>query len=177
MPDTQRTKTALLALLADNVTGAISEQDMRDILVSNMGAYGGLRTDTAGNTDTVPATIGHVDFWGDPAGHYSDDDDSFSVDATNSRFTAAFAMRAEVHVTGSFALATTGNVFTFRVYRNGVDSGIACGDVADSSGFFNVNMSGILDCAASDVIEVRALAVTGESVTANYGNFWIKRID
>ena len=34
MADTKRTQTAILALLADNVTGDISEQDLRDSVVS-----------------------------------------------------------------------------------------------------------------------------------------------
>ena len=36
MADTQRTRTALLSLLADNVTGQISAQDLRDFLVTIM---------------------------------------------------------------------------------------------------------------------------------------------
>jgi len=36
MANTQRTRAALLALLADNVTGQISEQDFRDVLVTVM---------------------------------------------------------------------------------------------------------------------------------------------
>lgn len=36
MADTQRTRAALLALLADNVTGQISAQDVRDALVTVM---------------------------------------------------------------------------------------------------------------------------------------------
>lgn len=38
MADTQRTRAALLALFADNVTGQISEQDLRDYLVTVMNA-------------------------------------------------------------------------------------------------------------------------------------------
>ena len=36
MADTQRTRAALIALLADNVTGQISAQDLRDFLVTLM---------------------------------------------------------------------------------------------------------------------------------------------
>lgn len=36
MADTQRTRAAILALLADNVTGQISAQDMRDVIVTLM---------------------------------------------------------------------------------------------------------------------------------------------
>jgi hypothetical protein len=38
MSDTQRTRTAILALLADNVTGNISAQDVRDFVVTVMEA-------------------------------------------------------------------------------------------------------------------------------------------
>jgi len=40
MADTIRDLTALLALLADNTSGDISPQDMRDVLVSLHGVYG-----------------------------------------------------------------------------------------------------------------------------------------
>lgn len=36
MADTQRTRAAILSLLADNVTGQISAQDLRDVIVSIM---------------------------------------------------------------------------------------------------------------------------------------------
>lgn len=42
MADTIRSRTELLALLADNTTGDISPQDLRDMLVSLMGVYGGI---------------------------------------------------------------------------------------------------------------------------------------
>jgi hypothetical protein len=38
MADTQRTRAALLALLADNTTGQISAQDLRDLMVTIMDA-------------------------------------------------------------------------------------------------------------------------------------------
>jgi len=40
MTDTIRTRAALLALLADNTTGEISAQDLRDMMVSIFGVYG-----------------------------------------------------------------------------------------------------------------------------------------
>ena len=41
MADTVRTQTEILALLADNVTGDISEQDLRDLVVSSRANQGG----------------------------------------------------------------------------------------------------------------------------------------
>jgi len=51
MADTQRTRAALLALIADNVTGQISEQDLRDILVTVM----------------QPEFVNANDFWNEPS--------------------------------------------------------------------------------------------------------------
>lgn len=42
MADTVRTRSALLTLLADNTSGAISPQDIRDFLVSVHGVYGSI---------------------------------------------------------------------------------------------------------------------------------------
>jgi len=53
MADVVRTRAEMLTLLADNTTGAISAQDMRDILVSLHGVYGSLYVDS----DVVSASI------------------------------------------------------------------------------------------------------------------------
>ncbi len=42
MADTARTLAALQTLLADNTSGAISPQDVRDFMVSTMGGYGSI---------------------------------------------------------------------------------------------------------------------------------------
>ena len=47
MADTVRTLAELLVLLADNTSGAISEQDMRDVVVSLSPAHGGMYISTA----------------------------------------------------------------------------------------------------------------------------------
>lgn len=54
MADTQRTRAALLALFADNVTGQISPQDLRDFAVTVM--------------NSEFANVG--DFWKQPDGQY-----------------------------------------------------------------------------------------------------------
>lgn len=54
MADTQRTRAAILALFADNVTGQISPQDLRDFVVSVM--------------NQEFANVG--DFWKQPDGQY-----------------------------------------------------------------------------------------------------------
>lgn len=55
MADTQRTRAQLLTLLADNATGEISPQDLRDMLVSLFGVYGiiSLKGNTTGQAFTA----------------------------------------------------------------------------------------------------------------------------
>ncbi len=50
MANTERTIADLLALLADNTTGDISEQDLRDVVVSLADSYGGMRISSAVET-------------------------------------------------------------------------------------------------------------------------------
>jgi len=60
MADTIRTRSAILTLLADNTTRAISPQDVRDAVVSMHGVYGGLYVQdgsTAQNANSTPAKM------------------------------------------------------------------------------------------------------------------------
>lgn len=56
MPDTQRTKSSLATLLADNTSGDISAQDQRDFLETMDGAYGHIWFSS--ETGTTPAGAG-----------------------------------------------------------------------------------------------------------------------
>lgn len=57
MADTIRTRSQLLDLLADNQTGDIGAQDMRDMLVSLMGVYGSILDTENGSSQTVVASV------------------------------------------------------------------------------------------------------------------------
>jgi hypothetical protein len=56
MSDTQRTRAALLALLADNTTGNISAQDLRDLMVTIMEA----EFANPGDFWSQPAVVNHT---------------------------------------------------------------------------------------------------------------------
>ena len=60
MADTVRTRTALLALLANNTTGDISPQDLRDFMVSTFGGRA-IRTVTGDATLTTDDSFVLVD--------------------------------------------------------------------------------------------------------------------
>ena len=56
MADTSRTKAELLTLFADNITGDISEQDMRDFIASVFDEYGSLQIKSGVTAQSVSAT-------------------------------------------------------------------------------------------------------------------------
>ncbi len=55
MADTPRTRAQLLTLLANNSTGEISPQDLRDVLVSLFGIYGSIKAVANTLTQTMAA--------------------------------------------------------------------------------------------------------------------------
>lgn len=86
MADTQRDLAALQALLADNITKDISPQDMRDVLVSTLGCYGGLHMAAAPGAQVIGVTPLKVTGWdtvvindGIVVGNLTDDDIDVSV--------------------------------------------------------------------------------------------------
>lgn len=63
MADVARSKADLLALFADNITGAISEQDLRDFVVSLLGEYGSLKTISGVTNQAQTATPVKMTGW------------------------------------------------------------------------------------------------------------------
>jgi hypothetical protein len=58
MPDTVRSRADLLTLLADNTTGNISPQRIRDFVVSTLGVYGSIYVhNTGGNPALYPSQV------------------------------------------------------------------------------------------------------------------------
>lgn len=63
MADTARSKTDILALFADNAIGAISEQDLRDFVVSLLGEYAGIYVIGGSTNQVVSATPAKMVNW------------------------------------------------------------------------------------------------------------------
>jgi len=68
MADTIRTKSALITLLADNTTGAITEQVQRDVLVSVMGCYGEIYCEDNSTAQTAMITPAILTCWNTATG-------------------------------------------------------------------------------------------------------------
>ena len=61
MADTIRTRASLLTLLADNATGDISANDVRDFLVSTFGVYGAIYIKDGSTAQTDARGLDGVD--------------------------------------------------------------------------------------------------------------------
>lgn len=174
MADTQRTLAALLAILADNTAGDISEQDLRDLLVSVFGGYGGIYLTSAADAqdvDIAPVKITAFDTNMVSSGVTSDHtDDSITIGTTGVyyvEFTVAFS-------------GSSGEVFTIQLYKAGVAVAGAflkrkltgAGDIASAS--FALYVS----CNAADELDVRVNSeADSKTVTIESGLFSVSRIE
>ncbi len=107
MADTQRTLTALQTLLATNVTGAISAQDLRDMLVSLQNDHGEISI-----TSAVETAIAVQNTWYDTEGGTwsltAATAHNFSMD-TNGRLQYDGAETRTFHIACSVSLISAGN--------------------------------------------------------------------
>lgn len=151
MADTVRSRTALLALLADNVSGDISAQDMRDVLVSLHGVYGQIYTAagaTAQSLDTTAAKLTGFAANGSSAGT--------TPDHSNDRITVGTDGIYLVH--GQFsAIGETGTTYILQLRNNAaaVDqakakftASMTVGDVA------SISFIGLVSLSANDMLTV-----------------------
>lgn len=175
MADTQRTQAAILALFANNTSGDISPQDLRDFVVSVMGGYGDLRSNAGGvvsSIGTSPVKVTAFDANGES--------DAVGVvpDHTNDQIVLGVSGAFEISVMLSTSAATDLEVFTFEVFVNGSPSGLEH-SVASSGGDLKetVQIQGMLSLAAADVIDLRVNALAaGRSITVSRASMMMKRV-
>jgi hypothetical protein len=119
MVDTVRTLTALQTLLGDNLTGAISPQDLRDMLVSLTPAYGSMYISTpAATTVVVPGTYVKA-AGGTTAVNLSD---RFDMPANNRlRYLGTTEVHAHVAITIAMTVAGNNQDLAFHVTKNGTE--------------------------------------------------------
>ena len=96
MADTQHTLTQLKALLADNVNGDISPQDIRDFLVTVMGCYGCIYTNSGSGTQSVSSAAAVVLDQFDSDGP-NDGSSGVESDAANNKII--------LHIAGTYRIA------------------------------------------------------------------------
>jgi len=120
MADTRRSLSALQTLLADNTTGAISPQDVRDLLVSASPPYGSIYVSTAAAT-TIAASSTYYKAAGTTT---STNLKEFDMPANNRlRYTGAADIHIHGVVTVALTTASSSQVIGLRVGKNGSASG------------------------------------------------------
>jgi len=174
MADTRRAKTALQTLLADNTTGQISAQDLRDFLVTVLGGYGCITLADGSTAQTglsaTPAKITGFDTDGPAVG--------FTVDSTtNNRITVDIDCACEVALHMSFS-GSVGKEFDLHIYKSGVDTGYGMHCTLDAGGEVQpASCGGLLDCSAADYIEVYISSPDGgTSITPTDMQLIVKQI-
>lgn len=174
MANTRRTKAELLALIADNATGNISAQDVRDFLVTVMGGYASLKTIDGSTAQTgigtTPVLFTQWDTNGDFNGLLPDH-------ITGNDITIDIAGVYHLNCAVSFA-GSGSTTFELHLYINGTeaDEGLhrkigTGGDIGSAS------FSGIVPLAALDVLTVYIEADgTNKEVTVADGQFVVNQI-
>lgn len=173
MPDTVRSRTALLALLADNTTQQISPQDMRDVLVSLHGVYGCIYVHagaTAQNITTTPAQLLAFATNGPSSGTTPDQaSDQITVGSAG-----VYLMFSSVSATGE-----SNTVFEYQFRVNDVDlSHHFRARYAGPGAYESASGMAIHACSADDVVTLYAVSdqAGGADVTVDDAMLIVWRI-
>jgi len=173
MADTIRTRTDLLTLLADNATGQISAQDVRDVVVTLHGVYGGMHVDDGSTPQSgVNGTPQKLTAWTTAMPAVG-----VTVDAANDQLTVGTAgvylCVAQISFSGTISAA-----FEAHIYRNGGDTGFGFHrkmGVGGDQG--SATAAGLVTCAANDVFSVYVNSDgTNDQITVIDGQFFVIRI-
>jgi hypothetical protein len=174
MADTQRDLAALLALLADNTAGAISEQDLRDLLVSALGGFGSITVQDGAAALVIGTTPVKLD-------KFTANGPSSSVVPDHTADSISTPVAGRYLVTGSFSFSgTAARTVQLRLRKQVAEvDGIGCRAKINASGdTVSVSFCGLVTCAASDVLNVYAEAdVDATSMTLIDGSLVVKRAD
>jgi hypothetical protein len=173
MADTARSVSALQALLADNTSGAISPQDLRDLLVSSLGVYGEIYvaggSTPQGSIDTSYALITGFAANGLSSGTTPDhSSDQITVDVTGT-----YLVMANVCFTG-----TASTEFTVAVFAEGIEEHIHfCRSIGTGVTVGSAHLCGVLALTATDVVDLRVKADgASKSITVQEGAFTVRMI-
>jgi len=151
MADTIRQRSTLLTQLADNTTGLITPQVVRDVLVSSEGVYGQLYTHNGAGTQVVGTTPEPLEFASDGLEDGNRDDAASEVITIGTDCDGVYLALGQFSFGGT--LSTT---FEFHLGIDGVEQvAIACkrklgtgGDVGSCS------FCGLVTLAAAEDVSV-----------------------
>ena len=174
MADTQRSKSSILTLFADNTSGDISPQDLRDFVVTAMGAYGSM---SVSDGSTAQSSIGTS--FVKVTGFDTDDTASGVVvdSTTDNDLTVPVTGIYEAGLNLSFT-GTASAKFIFAIAKNGTEtafqSSVTLNATPDSA---NVSIVCRISCSASDLLTVSVKAdAASKEITPVDGQFWCRLI-
>ena len=168
MPEQERTIANLAALLADNVAGDISPQEVRDLMASSMGGYAGLIQTVAGGQDTllaVGATPVLIDVY-DVVSSQSIDVNLLGAQASlaNSELTVGVDGFYQLSFFASFHLGSNNKTASFVAFLNGVATDLEYDVfVSNGSDIGGVGLSHVFALTAGDLIDFRVSIATPSS--------------
>jgi hypothetical protein len=173
MSDTQRTTAALLALLADNVTGDISPQDIRDLLVSVSGGYGAISVhggaSAQGSITSTPVKLTGFDTNGIASGTVPDhttDDITISV-------------AGDYLVSGALSFVGSSNAtFDIDIYINSTSTNYGFErKLGTGSDVGSGPLEALITCAVNDKINVFVSSPDGgTTITPTQGSLIVTRV-
>lgn len=161
MPDTVRTVATLQALLADNATGDISPQDLRDFLVSVPNPYGAISRNVAAATTIVTPGTYYKAAGTTTIGNASNFD--MPVDG-RLRYTGTTQRHFHIAITVALTTANVNNVVGLKIAKNGtvIDNTVTKRFVSTGADIGSTALHGDVSMVQNDYLE---LFVTNETDT------------
>ncbi len=174
MTDTQRDTSTLATLLADNSSGRITAQILRDVLVSVFGGYSWIYVESAAVAQVANIAAAKLTAFavnGTPS-------NGPVPDAPNDQITTPIA--GDYLAEADFALTgTAGRTLQFQLRKNGVAvPGARSRAKFDSAGdLLEISFAGLVTCAANDVLSVYVSAdVDTTSITVVDASLVVRRV-
>jgi hypothetical protein len=167
MSDTERSLIDLIALCPDNTAGSISEQDLRDILVSIFGSYGSVYIDAGSGTQTL--TLADTAY---AMAQFTSVGPSSSVTALTSSITVGPAGVYDVDCRCEFVGAAT------RTYTLTCGGGLISSTTVNSNGDRTaLAFSGQVTLAANAALALTVqCGAAGQTFAVKTGHWKVKRI-
>ena len=170
MAETERTWTALQALLADNTAEAISPMDLRDAIISCLGGYASLYVNDSVTTQAIVAAPAKVTCW-------------TGVGAQRGAAADPATDRIVVGVSGDYMLTLTsslkaniGTDLVLYLYKNGLAVTGAKSRVRADTTELMCSLALAVTLAAGDIIEMYASCAPNANVTFVDAHLSLKRI-
>ena len=173
--DTEKTRAALVTELADNSTGEITPQTLRDLLASVDSAYGGLYISTPAAVTMVASA---TDYLVGGVTTLVPGTKNFTM-PSNMRLTSGSTSSRWSTIRASFTMSTdtAGTIYKFSVYKNGVkESGSEMGQrIAAGVDPSTVSLEWSTALTATDYIEIMVQdpESSGSNLTCNTGSVHI----